>query len=239
MCLSGTWARSNGDWFCIGLLVLGFAAVLASGEDMTPATSHQELLAALNDPSVAQIAVMKPFTLDSSLGSATVTRQLLITSPFRAILDWCDDACSNQPTAVKPFLIAGPGAMVTFNRLFFKNFVPQSKAALTNPALEFIKSPVPYVKSAGGQVTYNLVVMHWMPSMFWIFSTAGTYWAQAAVNDIWSLGNKQPLQFETPQVYNIKNFAVDGTATLADCYMPVDVDGCLTDQPFNTTLIYW
>lgn len=221
------------------LLLLLLTAAVVSGQDMTPVTNHKELLVALNDPSVQQIAVTKPFTLDSSLGPATVTRQLLITSPFRAILDWCDDDCNAGTAPTKPFLIAGPGAIITFNRLFFRNFIPHTKAALSNTALDFMKSPVPFVVSTGGQVTYNLVVMHWTAPMFWVYTTPGTYWSQAAVNDIWSTGVKKPLQFDTPQLYNIKNFAVDGTATMADCYMPVDVDGCLTNQPFSTTLIYW
>lgn len=230
---AGPGIRSNAARFAAAMLVLLLAAKTASSKDMTPVTNHQEFIEALNSRSVQQIAITKPFTLNSSLGTATVTRQLLITSPFRAILDWSGTIPEN------PFLIAGPGAVITFNRLFFRNFIPHSQEAFNNSALDFVKSPVPYVKSTGGQVTYNLVVMHWTPNMFWAFSTPNAYWGQAAVNDIWSMGPKQPLQFHTPQVYNIKNFAVDGTATVADCYMPVDVNGCLSDEPFNTTLIYW
>eukprot|EP00878_Enallax_costatus_P007009 GHUV01007345.1.p1 GENE.GHUV01007345.1~~GHUV01007345.1.p1 ORF type:complete len:1094 (+),score=299.39 GHUV01007345.1:294-3575(+) len=230
--------RSNAARSAAAMVVVFLAAKMVSGQDMTPVTNHQEFLAALNSPSVQQIAITKPFTLNSSLGPATVTRQLLITSPFRAILDWCDEACNTGAAPANPFLVAGPGAMITFNRLFFRNFIPHSQAALNNTALDFSKTPIPYVQSTGGQVTYNLVVMHWTPDMFWVFSTPNTYWPQAAVSDIWSVGVKRHLQFETPQVYNVKNFALDGTATIADCYMPVDVHGCLTDQPFDTTLIY-
>lgn len=238
MSVARSW-EGHGFWLARLIVLLLSVIQLVCGQNVASVTSHKDFLRALEDSSVQQVAIMKPFILDSSLGTAVVNRQLLITSPFRAMLNWCDDACNAGTAPQKPFVVAGPGAIITFNRLFFKNFIPHTRAALGNTALDFIKSPVPFVRSTGGQVTYNLVVMHWDPEMFWVYSAPGTFWAQAAVNDIWSIGVREPLQFEQPQVYNVKNFAVDGTATVADCYMPVDVNGCLTNQQFDTTLVYW
>lgn len=131
--------------------------------------------------------------------------------------------------------------MVTFNRLFFRSFIPHSSSAAKNPALDFTHSPVPWVVSRdGGQVTYNLVVLHWTPPMFWVYKQPNTFWQQAADDEIRRVGKPQPLQLERPDLYVIKSFSTNaGTASMADCYMPVDVNGCLTDQPFDTTLIYW
>lgn len=167
-------------------------------------------------------------------------RQLLITSPFRAVIDWCDEECNAGKVPMKPFIILKAGAMVTFNRLFFRNLIPHSSSALTaSPQLDFSNSPVPFVVSQGGQCTYNLVVMHWLPAMFWVFETPGSYWAQAAKSAIVETTTRQPIQFLHTDLYTIKIFSTDGSATINDCYMPLDVDGCLTNQPFNTTLIYW
>lgn len=131
--------------------------------------------------------------------------------------------------------------MVTFNRLFFRNFIPHSSSALRSPALDFKDSPVPWVVSRdGGQATYNLVVMHWTPPMFWVYKQPGTFWQQAAVEGIKSVGVFAPIQFKTPDLYVVKSFSTDaGTVSMTDCYMPVDVNSCLKDQPYDTTLIYW
>jgi hypothetical protein len=131
--------------------------------------------------------------------------------------------------------------MVTFNRLFFKNFLPHSSSTVQHAALDFANSPVPWVVSRdGGQATYNLVVMHWTPPMFWVFKQPVTYWKEAAVDDIKQVGTGDLLQLKRPELYVIKSFTTDAsTATIMDCYMPLDVDSCLTDQPFSTALIYW
>jgi len=133
------------------------------------------------------------------------------------------------------------GAMVTFNRLFFRNFIPHSSKALTAAALDFNHSPVPFIVSKdGGQAVYNLVVLHWTRPMVWAFKQPGSFWQQAAEEKVRSVGDPQPLQLQTPALYSVKSFSTDaGTAAIADCFMPVDLDGCLSQQPFGTALIYW
>jgi hypothetical protein len=132
--------------------------------------------------------------------------------------------------------------MVTFNRLFFRNFIPPSAAAAALPAqLDYTSSPVPFIVSRhGGQATYNLVVMHWTRPMLWVLQRPGTFWhAAREQGGIRVVGPPGPVLLDKPGLYTIKSFASDrGTATITDCYMPFDVDGCLTDQPFSTTLIY-
>jgi hypothetical protein len=132
--------------------------------------------------------------------------------------------------------------MVTFNRLFFRNFIPHSSSALQHAALDFKHSPVPWIVSKdGGQATYNLVVLHWTPPTFWVFQQKGSFWQQAAVEDIKRVGAPEPLQFKRADLYSVKSFSADaGTASITDCYMPVDVNSCLPlDKPFDTTLVYW
>eukprot|EP00775_Hariotina_reticulata_P006920 gene6920-7138_t len=205
----------------------------------TRVTTPDEFLTALEDPGVASIAVMKPMQIPSNWGPARISRQLLITSPFRAMVVWCDELC-NAGKQQHPLIVLEDGAMVTFNRLFFRNYIPSSSAAYSNRHLDFINSPVPMIVSNGGQVTYNLVVLHWTASMLWVFRQPGSYWAQAAApgGGMTALQEAAPPVFDKPDVYVIKKFSTDGSATIMDCYSPVDTDGCLTDQPFNTTLIY-
>lgn len=129
---------------------------------------------------------------------------------------------------------------MTFNRLFFRNFIPYSSTATKAKALDFTNSPVPFITSEGGQATYNLVVMHWTPPMFWVFNRTGSFWQQAADEEIVSVGRHEPLQLQHAGLYTVKSFSTDAAqATISDCYMPLDVDGCLTDQPYNIALIYW
>jgi hypothetical protein len=206
----------------------------------TRVTTPDEFLAALEDPSVASIAVVKPMQIPSNWGPARISRQLLVTSPFRAIIDWCDKLCAAGKLQ-HPFIILEDGAMVTFNRLFFRHYIPSSSAAYSNPHLDFSNSPIPMIVSNGGQVTYNLVVLHWTASMLWVFGKAGSYWAQAAApgGGMTALQEAAPPVFDKPDLYVIKKFSTDGSATIMDCYSPMDTDGCFTDQPFTTTLVYW
>lgn len=133
------------------------------------------------------------------------------------------------------------GAMVTFNRLFFRNYIPHNSSALKHPGLDFSHSPVPWIVSRdGGQALYNLVVLHWSPPMFWVFNSTGTFWQQAAEEEIKSVGPPHPLQLARPDLYVVKSFSTDaGTTSISDCYMPVDVHTCFMDQPLNIALIYW
>lgn len=131
--------------------------------------------------------------------------------------------------------------MVTFNRLFFRNFIPHNSSAAQHPGLDFADSLVPWLVSRdGGQATFNLVVLHWSPPMFWVFKSPGTFWQQAADEEIRRVGPPAPLQLETPDLYVVKSFSTDaGTMSISDCYMPVDVDTCFMNQPLNIALIYW
>jgi hypothetical protein len=224
------------------LLVQSLCFQLCTGQSSNQAvvSSVEEFKAALLSPAVGNIVIMRSMALPHDFGPVAISRQLLITSPIRSVIDWCDDVCNAARTPIKPYIVLQGGAQVTFNRVFFRNLVPYSNASKSSsPALDYINSPVPFVVSAGGQVTYNLVVIHWLPAMFWVYKDPSTYWAKAAVSAIVETRHKQLLQFQTPDLYSVKSFTTDGTATVADCYMPFDVDGCLTDQPFTTTLIYW
>jgi hypothetical protein len=231
-------------WKCLAVLLLVQSLCLqrCTGQSSNQAmvSSVEEFKAALLSPSVGNIIILRSMQLPHDFGPVPISRQLLITSPFRSVIDWCDDVCNAAKKPIRPYIVLQSGAQVTFNRVFFRNLVPHSNASQSSsPALDYTHSPVPFVVSAGGQVTYNLVVIHWRPAMFWVFENPSTYWAKAAVSAIVETRHKQPLQFATPDLYSVKSFTTDGTATVADCYMPFDVDGCLTDQPFTTTLIYW
>jgi hypothetical protein len=229
-------------WLAVLLLVQSLSLQLCSGQASSPAVviSAEEFKAALMNPTVWNIVIMRSMALPHDFGPVPVSRQLLITSPIRSVIDWCDDICNAGRTPMEPYIVLQDGAQVTFNRVFFRNMLPHSSTSQSSsPALDFTHSPVPFVVSKGGQVIYNLVVIHWLPAMFWVFKNSSNYWAKAAVNAIVETRHKQPLQFETPDLYSVKSFTTDGTATVADCYMPFDVDECLTNQPFTTTLIYW
>lgn len=225
------------------LLLAGGVAGQAPGTPPARVSNPAELLAALRDARVSSISIVKPMMIPSSgWGPARVSRQLFISSPFRAMIDWCDDACeAGNMTA--PLIVLEPGGMVTFNRLFFRDFIPPTRAAYDNPALDFVHSPVPAVVSRGGQYTLNLVVLHWQPDMLYVFEEPSSFWAQARDDDaIMAIpdndGSTHPLSLKKPDLYTIKKYSVDGSATINDCYMPFDLAGCLSDAPFNTTLVY-
>jgi hypothetical protein len=67
----------------------GAAAPQAPLQVRTPA----ELLAAINGGAAATIHLMAPMVLPEGWGPARASRPLLIMSPFRVILDWCDAEC--------------------------------------------------------------------------------------------------------------------------------------------------
>lgn len=86
-------------------------AALAPG---TPGTavvgSAQEFLAAMSDPLVTTISVTKPFAMphgDPTVEPVVVQRNLLISSPHRAMIDWCDKQCRAGKMSKTPFIILG------------------------------------------------------------------------------------------------------------------------------------
>jgi hypothetical protein len=73
-------------------------------------SSAAQFLKALEDPSVSSISVMKPFAMPHgpSVKPAVVHRQVLITSPIRAMIDWCDKQCQAAGSkAGSPLLVMG------------------------------------------------------------------------------------------------------------------------------------
>lgn len=84
------------------LLVL---AALAAGQPTSAApvrvTTPDELLAAVNNGSVGTIHVVKPMTLPAGWGPARPARSLLIYSPYRVVLDWCDEECQVRSSCRK------------------------------------------------------------------------------------------------------------------------------------------
>lgn len=90
-------------------------------------STPDELRAALEGGAADAIHIMAPMALP--LGwRATVSRTVLIMSPYRVVLDWCDAACREAalrgaaPPAAKLVLLEG--AAVSWTRVFFRNFVP-------------------------------------------------------------------------------------------------------------------
>jgi hypothetical protein len=202
----------------------------------TPVETPQQFRQALEDPDVSSINIMKALTLGRDWGPVRVNRPLLVQSPHRAILDFCDDAC-NAGSMPHPHIIIGAGGSVSFTRLFFRNFIPLNVNG-SYVGWDFT-SPAPSVVSeGGGQSTYNLVVWHWSKGMTWAFQQPGSFWNAAAASKLRSVGDWQPLQFDEPKLYNLKNFAMNPSAQIVDCYIPMDVQGCFWDQP-STTLVYW
>jgi hypothetical protein len=106
-------------WMLPGLLVLllacgcvGRTASVPAPAAPTPATaavtSAAQLFSAIADPSVSTISVMKPFSVPhGSSKPAVVQRQLLITSPIRAMIDWCDKQCRAGNMSTTPFIVVG------------------------------------------------------------------------------------------------------------------------------------
>ena len=108
-------ARSMRDGFAVMAPVLLLLAVLsplaltcaaaqappgaAAADPVAPVevSSPAELLAAINDGSGGVIHLMKPMVLPTGWGPARPARPLLILSPYRVILDWCDADCLVSP----------------------------------------------------------------------------------------------------------------------------------------------
>lgn len=83
---------------------------LAPGTPGTaPVSNPQEFLSALSDPAVSTIHVMKPFAMPHGriAKPAVVNRQLLVTSPVRALIDWCDRQCRAGSMSKTPLIILG------------------------------------------------------------------------------------------------------------------------------------
>jgi len=83
----------------VAALLLGVAALACS---ISPTAAQPapvqvrnpaELLAAINGGTAAAIHLMEPMVLPEGWGPARVARPLLIMSPYRVVLDWCDAEC--------------------------------------------------------------------------------------------------------------------------------------------------
>ncbi|KIY94940.1 hypothetical protein MNEG_13023 [Monoraphidium neglectum] len=169
------------------LLLCTAAALRVAAADAAPdeVSTPEELLAAINERTNGVIHIMKPMVLPTGWGPARPARPLLILSPFRVILDWCDAQCrSGAVNASAPKFILEDGAAVSWNRVFFRNAVPpvpagagaaaRRAALMAAPGVQWA-SPTPFVASKGGGATYNLVVWHFQPAMMWVFEQPGTY----------------------------------------------------------------
>lgn len=104
----------------VGLLLLAAATTAAAAAappapptpppGTAPVSSAAQFLKALEDPAVNSISVMKPFAMPHGPGvkPAVVQRQVLITSPIRAMIDWCDKQCQAAGSkAGSPLIIMG------------------------------------------------------------------------------------------------------------------------------------
>lgn len=84
------------------------AAPPATAPGTQSVTSASQLLSAISDPTISTILVTKPFAMPhKGFAPAVVQRQLLITSPIRAMIDWCDKQCSTGNMSRTPMIIAG------------------------------------------------------------------------------------------------------------------------------------
>lgn len=109
----------------LGLMGVGFRLLLlllavcwgleaaAAGADGAPQSTAvvgtaAQLLAALEDANIATIAVVKPISMPHGrFKPAVVDRQLLVTSPHREMIDWCNEQCRNGNMTRTPFIILG------------------------------------------------------------------------------------------------------------------------------------
>jgi hypothetical protein len=111
-------------------------------------------------------------------------------------------------------------------------------------SLGFENSPNPWVLCAGGDASYYLVVWHFTRDMLWVFGDAmpaASFWrATADARAMFQVGaGALPLDAAAPALYSIKRAASsDGHAVITDCFAPLDVAGCLTDEPYDVALIY-
>lgn len=91
----------------------GLEQTAAAGADGAPQSTAAvgtaaQFLAALEDPNVATIAVVKPISMPHGrFKPAVVERQLLVTSPHREMIDWCNEQCRNGSMPRTPFIILG------------------------------------------------------------------------------------------------------------------------------------
>lgn len=77
-----------------------------------------------------------------------------------------------------PYILVGPTGTLTVTRCFFNSFIPpqshpEARAAVTG------RGPTPFIASAGGRITYVLVVWHMTPAMTWAFSVEPSFWGLA------------------------------------------------------------
>ncbi|KAI8471116.1 MAG: hypothetical protein J3K34DRAFT_238636 [Monoraphidium minutum] len=241
------------QWAAPALLLLPPPRAAAQPAPPAAVSTPAELLAAVNNGTAGTIHIMRPMALPLGWGPARPARPLLIMSPFRVVLDWCDDACQAAPPAsLGPRFVLQEGAAVTWNRLFFRNFLPHAppgaagaprRAALLAARRLDWRSPVPFVASEGGAAAYNLVVWHFQPGMTWALGAAGaTYWAAAAGGPAPAMQNmvgRTAYAPGQPAVYSIKSFALAPTSSIQECFIPMDVDGCFgSSSPIDEQLVY-
>jgi hypothetical protein len=69
------------------------AAAAAARPALVQVSDPAQLLAAISQGDADLIHVMRPMVLPHGWGPARAARPLLVTSPHRALIDWCDPAC--------------------------------------------------------------------------------------------------------------------------------------------------
>lgn len=166
----------------LALVLAASAPCRAAGQTADPnAPAHlvstpEEFEAALNNGTYGIVQIMKPLVLGRGF-KATIRRPLLITSPARTQIVWCDAACMAGPPPASaaeayPLIEVATGGSAAFVRLFFRAFVPPAgtwgggdgaaavaaMSKLVGPAMA-AESPVPLgIGSAGGTVSAALLV---------------------------------------------------------------------------------
>jgi hypothetical protein len=180
-------------------------------------------------------------------------RPLEINSPWRSVLDFCDDACL-KGTGPGPKVTLGPTGKLYFTRVFLKNFVPPQATAEAFPDAFDLSSPIPFVHLEGtASLSFYLLTMHWLRPMMWILQSPGSAWQAIntsptppqAVGYRAGDGEYGLSALPDTHLFLIKAYSVNSTdsssssISLKDTYMPYDANNCFAAHEPEATLVYW
>lgn len=233
---AAAWRLATTAPFLLLLSALAAQPALAQPEQQAVQVFDAEQLREALLGGAARVSVMAPvaLTLENWPDTVVISRSVILSSPYRTMLDLCDADCRSGAAPVRPLVNVTSGGSLLLQRVFLRHFLPAQPQDLA------AFGPVPgLLSSGGGLISFNLVVFHFQADSAWVFSRppAQSWWASEQATAMAEVGTgRAAVSLDKPGLYALdyagRDYAIGG------CFAVLDLDDCLSEDVDHTTLVY-